>query len=78
MSTYRAALRHAIRRVEVEAPRRTYSASAFVRELGGPPIQHVDIPESVAADHMQKAGASEELAAAMVETLDTIRNGRFA
>lgn len=48
------------------------------RVLGGPPIQYVDIPESVAADHMKKAGASDELAAAMVETLGAIRSGRFA
>jgi uncharacterized protein YbjT (DUF2867 family) len=48
------------------------------RVLGGPPIQYVDIPESVAADHMKKAGASDALAAAMVETLGAIRNGRFA
>jgi uncharacterized protein YbjT (DUF2867 family) len=48
------------------------------RVLGGPPIQYVDIPESVAAEHMKKAGASEELAAALVETLGALRNSRYA
>ncbi|HUB09209.1 MAG TPA: SDR family oxidoreductase [Myxococcales bacterium] len=48
------------------------------RVLGGPPIQYVDIPESVAAEHMRKGGASEELAAAMIETLGAIRSSRYA
>jgi uncharacterized protein YbjT (DUF2867 family) len=47
------------------------------RVLGGPAIQYVNIPESVAAEQMRKAGASEELAAAMVETLQALRSSRY-
>ncbi|MGE0457503.1 MAG: hypothetical protein AB7O56_04795 [Bauldia sp.] len=48
------------------------------RVLGGPPIKYVDVPASVTAEHFRRQGASEVLAAAIIETLEGLRTGRFA
>jgi uncharacterized protein YbjT (DUF2867 family) len=42
------------------------------------PIRYVDVPEAVAGEWMTKAGMSPILAAALVETLGSLRSNRFA